>query len=87
MCCMTDSRLRVMAILLIPIAAVTQAIFPFLYNKLLFAGAPETDVFPVVLLWIRNLTVAGIGIGGAIVLWRSYREPLSDPSIPEPASP
>lgn len=80
-CCMPDSRLRAMAIVLIPIAAVTQAIFPFLYNKLLFA-----ETFPIVLLWIRNLTIAGIGIGSAIVLWRSYREPLSDPSIPEPAS-
>ena len=80
-CCMRDSRLRLIAAALIPVALLTQAIFPFLYNKLLFA-----ETFPLTLLWIRNVAVAAMGIGGAIVLWWTYRGKLSDPSTPEPAS-
>lgn len=80
-CCMTDSRLRLLAAALIPVAVITQTIFPFLYNKLLLA-----ETLPLVLLWIRNVTVAAMGIGGAIVLWRTSREPISDLSTPEPAS-
>ena len=79
--CMGDSRLRWFAFLLVPVAAITQGIFPFLYVDLLYS-----ETLPVVLLWIRNATVAIMAIGGAIALWAPHKEMLSGPSTPELAS-
>ena len=79
--CMRDSRLRLFAISLVPIAAITQGIFPFLYTDLLYA-----ETLPIVLLWIRNIVVVAMAIGGSIVLWTGYKEKLSGPSTPELAS-
>jgi len=78
--CMNDSRLRPLALALVPIAVVTQALFPFLYTRLLVA-----ETFPLVLLWARNLAVAALALGGAALLWFGYRD-VSDPSTAEPAS-
>lgn len=79
--CMRDSRLRWFALALVPVAVMTQMLFPFLYNKLLF-----NETFPVTLLWIRNVAVALMAIGGATMLWRSYGGGVSDPSTAELAS-
>lgn len=79
--CMTDSRLRPFLFVLVPIMALSQAIFPFLYNELLYA-----QDLPVTLLWIRNGLVVIVGVASTIRLWLGYRKAASDLSIPEPAS-
>ena len=78
---MRDSRLRWFVIALVPIAAITQALFPVLYNELIFA-----ETLPLILLWIRNVCVVAMALGGAFILWRSYGRTVTAPSIPEPAS-
>jgi len=79
--CMKDSRLRPMVMVLVPIAVVTQALFPFLYTRLLVA-----ETLPLALLWIRNVAVAALAIGGALLLWFGYSREVSVPSTPEPVS-
>lgn len=79
--CIADSRLRWFALLLVPVAAMTQAIFPFLYGELLAA-----QTLPVALLWARNAAIAVMAIGGGIALWTGYRETVSGLSTPEPVS-
>ncbi|MBW3594381.1 MAG: DUF2029 domain-containing protein [Actinobacteria bacterium] len=79
--CIRDSRLRPLAVLLVPIAALTHALFPFLYTRLLFG-----ETLPLVLLWVRNGSVAAIAVGATFLLWRDYARPVNVPSIPEPAS-
>ena len=78
----TDSRLRFMPIALIPIGLITQVIFPFNYNNLIY-----NETLPLVLLWIRNIVVLGMGLGGVFLLWRGYRRAaVSAPSTPALAS-
>ena len=79
--CMSDSRLRIPAVALVPLAMITHALFPFLYTRLLFA-----ETLPVTLLWIRNLGVAAIAVMGVVLLWRGYDRGVNGPSSPEPAS-
>lgn len=82
--CIADSRLRPLIVLLIPIMILSQAIFPFLYNELLFA-----EDLPVALLWIRNVLVAFVAVVATVMLWWSYRkegEGVTAPSTPELAS-
>ena len=79
--CMTDSRLRLFTVTLVPLAAITQALFPFLYVRLVYA-----ETMPVFLLWLRNVSVVAIAVGGAFVLWWSYGRTITSPSTPEPAS-
>ena len=78
---MTDSRLKRLLPMLIPIVLLSQAIFPFNYNELLLA-----EDLPVTLLGIRNALVVILALASAVVLWGHYREPVSDPSTPELAS-
>lgn len=78
---MSDSRLRPLIVVLVPIVLLTQVIFPFNYNEILLA-----ETFPVTILWIRNVLVALLAIVAAITLVIGYRKKISDPSIPEPVS-
>ena len=78
---MQDSRLRILTVALIPIAALTQVIFPFNYTGMLF-----NETGPVTLLWIRNVALLVIAIAGVFLLWTGYRRRVSAPSTPEPVS-
>jgi hypothetical protein len=78
---MTDSRLRPFTLVLIPTALVTHAIFPFMYNDLLFG-----EDLPVALLWIRNAIVVILAVAAAATLWVGYRKEVNVPSTPELAS-
>ena len=75
--CNETTRLRTLLVLLLSIAGLTHAIFPFLYDELLAA-----EVVPVSLLWCRNLLVLGAGLAGLSILARS----VSVPSTAAPAS-
>lgn len=80
--CMTDSKLRGLVIVVIPIAVLTQAIFPFFYVELL-----GSETLPLTMLWIRNSLVAILGLAAAAILLVTYRrKSVSAPSTPEPAS-
>ena len=77
-----DSRLRPWIVVLIPVMVLSQAVFPFLYTRLLYA-----ENLPVTLLWIRNSLVVILALGSATTLMLSYRKlRLSGPSTREPAS-
>jgi hypothetical protein len=77
-----DSRLRPWIIMLVPVMLLSQAVFPFLYSRLLYA-----ENLPVTLLWIRNSLVVILALGSAATLLLAYRKlRLSGPSTPEPAS-
>ena len=71
--CVPNSRLRRQGLTLLPIAAITQILFPFLYADLL-AGSPG----PVFLLAVRNLLVLWIGVSAAVTIVGNRREPLPE---------
>lgn len=79
--CMADSKLRPLIVLMIPIMILSQAIFPFLYNQLLYA-----EDLPILLLWMRNSLVVILALASTAMLWRAYRKGVTAPSTPEPAS-
>jgi hypothetical protein len=76
--CINGTKLRNATLFLLPAAVLTQLLFPFLYNELLVATTK-----PVAILWIRNLTILGIGLWG---LWKLWVGRVSDPSTEELAS-
>jgi Glycosyltransferase family 87 len=64
--CLDEARARGPVLLLAPAAALSQAIYPFLYNRLL-AG----ELLPLVLLGTRNVLVALTGARACACLWRT----------------
>lgn len=83
--CDARSQLRLPVFLLVPVAALTQLLFPFLYNRLLVG-----ETLPVALLWVRNLGIVAIAVLSVLRIWKARElaegAEVSDPSTPAIAS-
>jgi hypothetical protein len=80
--CDRFSRLGTPVLLLIPVAFLTHAIFPFLYNRML---AAETGALAV--LWIRNLLIVAIAAMSVWSLLPSQRDSDQDAGVSDPSTP
>jgi hypothetical protein len=67
--CYSDSPVRRIVLLLAPISLLTQAIYPFLFDRL---AAGET--LPIVLLGMRNLLLLATGVGAFVLVRRATTE-------------
>jgi hypothetical protein len=65
-----DSPIRPMAWLLAPICLLTQAIYPFLFDRL-----AAREVLPIVVLGIRDLLLLAAGLGAFLLVRRAMAEP------------
>lgn len=68
--CSPDSPVRPAVLLLVPICMLTQAIYPFLFDRLA-AG----EGLPIALLGMRNLLLLAAGLGAFVLVRRAMGEP------------
>jgi hypothetical protein len=68
--CSPDSPVRPAVVLLVPICLLTQAIYPFLFDRLA-AG----EGLPIALLALRNLLLLAAGVGAFLLVRRAMAEP------------
>jgi hypothetical protein len=61
-----DQRLRRPAMLLVPVAATTQLLYPWLYGQLV-----AREPVAVALLVLRNALILCAGVAGVVTAWRS----------------
>ena len=73
--CWASSPIRRLSLLLVPISACTQAIYPFL-----FEGLAAREPLPIVVLAARDLLLLVVGVGSFILLRRTVAERRDHPS-------
>jgi hypothetical protein len=79
--CSTQTSLRIPVVLLVPIAALTQWLYPFEYGHLL-----AVDARGLLLLALRDLLVLASASLAFVMLWRNrYSNSRSTSSLADPA--
>lgn len=66
--CAPRSAVRIPALLVVPLCALTQVVYPFLYDHLTLRDAHELEA--IVLLLVRDAGLLAIGIAALVLVWR-----------------
>jgi hypothetical protein len=76
--CALSSPVRIPALLLIPIAVLTQALYPFQYRHLIVA-----DGLGLLLLGLRNGLVLVVALSAFLLVWKRTKDSGARQSIPD----